>query len=110
MDNVTNDRRNDDSVDQREVIERHNVAIEIVGRLHSRRIEVSERENPSDLVNLLNAVEQFEATVEACGGDLMVDDIGTSGPDDKRFVLPRRGDDESIRGYTARVQEASQRL
>jgi len=107
---MDNEMNNDDSMDQGEVVERHNVAIDIAGRLHNRGVEVSDRENPSDLVDLLTAVERFEAAVEACGGDLMLDDIGTSRPDDPRFVLPRRKVAESIREYAARVGDAAGRL
>src|SRR5438034_6410137 len=49
------------------------------------------------LGDLLEAVERFENVVEAHGGDLMVDDLKSSEPDDRHFVLPRRNKGEAIR-------------
>ena len=43
------------------------------------------------------AIERFELAVESRGGDLMVDegpDGTTREPDDPRFALPKRGEDE----------------
>ena len=87
-----------------------NAARETVARLHSRGIEVSEREDPEDLVNLLTAVEDFEDAVEAHGGDLFVDDLRSSQPDDPHFVEPRREKGESLQSYTRRIEQATARL
>jgi hypothetical protein len=84
--------------------------VETVGRLHSRGIEVSSAEAPEDLVDLLTAVERFEDTVEALGGDLFVDDLKSSQPDHRRFVVPRRLNGEPIRSYLRRVDEATAQL
>jgi len=67
-------------------------------------------ERPEDLGDLLSAVERFEAAVEARGGDLMVDDLKSSKPDDPHFVLPARQNRESVRDYVARIQEAAARV
>jgi hypothetical protein len=64
-------------------------------------------ERPEDLADLLSAVERFEAAVEARGGDLMVDDLNSSEPDDPHFVLPPRAAEESVRDYIARIDEAT---
>ena len=48
--------------------------------------------------------------VEAQGGDLMVDHIGTDRPDDPAFVLPPRRSGESVPTYRLRVLEALNRL
>jgi hypothetical protein len=65
-------------------------------------------DDPADmLADLLSAVERFEAVVEAHGGDLMVDDLNSSQPDDSHFVLPRRASNESIRAYINRVSDAT---
>ena len=87
--------------------ELHDVAGEVADRLRRRGIVLAGDERPEDLADLLGAVEQFEAAVEARGGDLMVDDLNSSQPDDPRFVLPARQADESVRDYLARIQAAT---
>jgi len=83
------------------------VAAEVADRLRRRGIPLSGDERPEDLADLLTAVERFEATVEARGGDLMVDDLKSTEPDDPHFVLPARMPDESVRDYTARIESAT---
>ncbi len=83
---------------------------EVAARLRSRGIAVSGAERPDDLADLLSAVERFEATVEAHGGDLMVDDLKSSRPDDSHFVIPQRIRGETLRAYVGRIQEAAARL
>ena len=87
--------------------ELHDVAGEVADRLRRRGIALGGDERPEDLADLLSAVEQFEAAVEARGGDLMVDDLNSSEPDDPRFVLPARQAEESVRDYLARIQSAT---
>lgn len=89
---------------------RRAAAAEVTTRLRSRGIAVTGSENPEDLVNLLSAVERFEAAVEAHGGDLMVDDLKSSRPDDTHFVVPRRAHGEAVRVYIGRIDEATARL
>ena len=84
--------------------------VETVGRLHARGIEVAATERPEDLADLLTSVERFEDTVQAMGGDLFVDDLKSSQPDDRRFVVPRRLSGEPIKSYIRRVDEASAQL
>ena len=83
------------------------VADEIAARLRQRGIPLSGDERPEDLADLMSAVERFEHAVEARGGDLMVDDLKSSEPDDRHFVLPTRTADESVRDYIARVDGAT---
>lgn len=83
---------------------------EVTARLRSRGIAVTGAENPEDLVDLFSAVERFEAAVESRGGDLMVDDLKSSQPDDQHFVIPRRAHGEAVQTYIARVDEATARL
>ncbi len=90
--------------------ERASAAAEVTARLRSRGIALTGAENPEDLVNLLSAVERFEGAVEAHGGDLMVDDLKSSRPDDRHFVVPRRARGEAVRTYIARIDEATARL
>src|SRR4051812_39005218 len=86
---------------------------EIVGRLHTRGIDVASDEDPEHLVGLLNAVEDFERVVERKGGDLMVDEpVGNRSvrrPDNAAFTLPRRRADESVVAYTERLRAAQAR-
>ncbi|HEV8381453.1 MAG TPA: hypothetical protein VGQ29_07705 [Gemmatimonadales bacterium] len=83
------------------------VAAEVADRLRRRGIPLSGDERPEDLADLLAAVERFEAAVEARGGDLMVDDLNSSQPDDPHFVLPARVANEPLRDYTARIEAAT---
>ena len=86
------------------------VAMETRGRLHSRGIEVSSREDPVQVADLLTAVEQFEEVVQSLGGDLMVDDLNSSEPDDPGFVVPGREKGESLLSYRQRIEEATAKL
>jgi hypothetical protein len=89
---------------------RRAVAVEVTARLRGRGITVTGAERPDDLVDLLSAVERFEAAVEAHGGDLMVDDLKSSRPDDRHFVVPRRVHGEVVRTYIGRIDEATAQL
>src|SRR6266705_4206091 len=97
-----------DTDEERE--ERAAAAAEVTARLRGRGIALTGAENPEDLVDLLSAVDRFEAVVEAHGGDLMVDDLKSSEPDDRHFVVPRRGHGETVRAYVVRIDEAAARL
>ena len=90
--------------------ERRDVAAEVADRLRRRGIVLASNEQPAELADLLSAVERFESAVEAHGGDLMVDDLKSSRPDDSHFVLPRRSKAESVRAYIARIDEATDKL
>jgi len=83
---------------------------EVKARLRSRGIEVTGDEQPEALADLLSAVERFEQAVEAHGGDLMVDDLKSSLPDDVHFVVPRRARGEAVHSYIVRIVEAAARL
>ena len=84
--------------------------MEVAGRLRHRGIAVTGRERSEDLADLLSAVERFEGVVEAHGGDLMVDDLTSSEPDDPHFVLPERERGETLRDYIGRIEAAATRL
>jgi hypothetical protein len=90
--------------------ERRDAAAEVAARLRSRGLAVTGAEDPEDLVDLLSAVERFEAAVETDGGDLMVDDLKSSEPDDRHFVVPRRVRGEAVRTYIGRIDEATVQL
>src|SRR5713101_7980201 len=90
--------------------ERARAAAEVAARLRQRGIALTGAERPDDLADLLSAVERFEAVVEAHGGDLMVDDLKSAQPDDRHFVVPRRGPGEAVRAYIGRIAEATAKL
>jgi hypothetical protein len=103
-----------DPIEQDRGDERHNererIGVDIAARLSDRGVSLTGEESSEQLVTLLEALERFERAVQAHGGDLMVDE-GPAGadlqPDDPSFVLPRRGDDESVRQYVQRIEEAT---
>ena len=86
------------------------VTAEVASRLRDRGITLTGAEDPGAVADLLTAVERFEATVEAHGGDLMVDDLRSPQPDDAHFVVPRRRPGEPIRSYIGRIDEATAAL
>lgn len=90
--------------------EREAAAMELSGRLTQKGIEVGSDEDPAQLADLLSAAEEFERAVEAAGGDLMVNTPTSTDPEDQRFVLPKRRDDEPISRYRDRVRAAAQSL
>jgi hypothetical protein len=79
-------------------------------RLRDRGIHVHPRDGDEELGDLLDTIERFEAAVESGGGDLLVDRIGSSEPDDPAFVLPIRDLEESVADYRLRVEAATDRL
>ena len=79
-------------------------------RLRDRGIQVHSRDRDEELADLLDSVERFEVVVESHGGDLLVDRIGSSEPDDPAFVLPVRTLDEGVTDYRLRVEAATDRL
>ena len=95
------------SLDPHRAQEQDAAAAEVAARLRQRGITVTGAERPDDLVDLLSAVERFEAVVEAHGGDLMVDDLRSSQPDDPHYVVPRRAHGEGTRAYIARIDAAT---
>lgn len=102
--------RQERSLDPHRAEEQRAAARETVARLRDRGIQVSAAEAPEDLAALLEAVERFETEVESHGGDLMMDDLKSSEPDDPHFVLPARGAGESVRAYVARIDTAATAL
>lgn len=94
-------------LDSHRAAEEAAAAAEVVARLRRRGVTVVGGDRPEDLVNLLTAVERFEAAVEAHGGDLMVDDLKSVEPDDQHFVLPPRPPGEGVAAYVGRIYEAT---
>lgn len=84
---------------------------QVAAKLAERGINVSSDESPDQLVRLLDAVEDFESTVQRAGGDLMVDepvgDAPVRQPDNAAFELPRMRADESVEQYVERLKRAT---
>ncbi len=104
------DQDKDEALNPHRREEQAHAALETAGRLHRRGIEVDSGEDPELLADLLSAVERFEARVETLGGDLMVNDLKSSQPDDRRFVLPRRVPREPLTAYLSRIDAATSDL
>lgn len=79
-------------------------------RLSERGIRVEPTDGDEEVADLLDAIERFEAAVEARGGDLFVNRIGSSEPEDPAFVPPERREGESARDYRARLDAAAEAL
>jgi|SRR6185503_1700226 len=90
--------------------ERQVVATEVANRLRDRGIQIVDEEEPEHLALVLEAVERFEEVVKRHGGDLMVDDLDSSEPDDPRFVIPPRETGESLPAYALRIDEAREQI
>ena len=100
----------DEMLDPHREEEREAAAMELSGRLAQKGIEVGSDEDPGQLADLLTAVEEFERAVENAGGDLFVNSLESSDPQEARFVLPRRRDDEPLARYRERIVSAGEEL
>jgi hypothetical protein len=90
--------------------EQRSARADAADRLRDRGIPVHERDSDDDVANLLDAIERFEAAVEALGGDLMVNRIGATEPQNPAFVPPSRGRDKPARQYHDRLLAAASSL
>ena len=90
--------------------ERRNVSSSVAATLRARGVDLIGDESSEQLVEMLDAVERFEAAVSEAGGDRMINDPDSSDPQEEAFVLPRRASDESPYEYADRVQRAARRI
>jgi hypothetical protein len=100
----------DEMLDPHREEEREAAAMELSGRLAQKGIDVGSDEDPGQLADLLSAVEEFERSVENAGGDLFVNSPESSDPQEARFVLPRRRDDEPLSKYSERIVAAAKEM
>jgi len=98
------------ALDPHRLEEQRRAREELEDRLRDRGIHIHPRDGDEAVADLLDSVERFEAVVESRGGDLLVDRIGSSQPDDTAFVLPMRGLEEGVTDYRLRVEAATDRL
>ncbi|MGQ0642024.1 MAG: hypothetical protein ACT4P6_14835 [Gemmatimonadaceae bacterium] len=92
------------------VEEQRNARQEAEDRLRDRNIPIYATDSDDEVADFLDAIERFESAVEALGGDLMVNRIGASEPQDPDFVPPVRGRDERAEEYRARILAATSEL
>jgi len=76
-------------------------------RLSEREIRVETSDTDEEVADLLDSIERFEAAVEAKGGDLFVNRIGSPEPEDPAFVPPERRPGESASDYRGRIEAAA---
>ncbi len=96
--------------DERQEQEVRRATLVAIGQLERRGIEVRDDSDPELVAELLEAVERFEGAVAARGGDSMVNTLDSSEPVTPSFVVPERRADEGLRGYAARIRQATQEL
>jgi len=90
--------------------ERERVRDELEARLQANGVRFTGSESDDQIVALSNAFELFDAARERAGADSMTNTFESSRPDDSRFVVPQRRDDESTDQYVARIRAAARRL
>jgi hypothetical protein len=76
-------------------------------RLSERGIRVEPTDSDEEVADLLDAIERFETAVESEGGDLFVNRIGSSEPENPAFVPPQRREGESAADYRRRIEAAA---
>jgi hypothetical protein len=79
-------------------------------RLSERGVEVDPADTDEEVADVLDAIERFEAAVEAKGGDLFVNRIGSAEPEDPTFVPPARRPSEPATDYRRRIEAARDAL
>jgi hypothetical protein len=79
-------------------------------RLSERGIRIEPTDGDEEVADLLDAIERFEAAVESKGGDLFVNRIGSSEPEDPAFVPPQRRAGESATDYRRQIEAAADGL
>lgn len=86
---------------------------QLAARLLNRGVHIHSQDTSDALGTLTEAVEEFEAAVEARGGDLMVDEPPAghkADPDNAAFVLPQRTSSESAHSYASRIEALTAKL
>ena len=79
----------------------------LIGQLSERGIDILDADGDGALADLLTAVQHFERVRFELGGDSYTNDSDSPQPEQEAFVMPRRGDDESIALYSERVNRAA---
>lgn len=112
----TGDRKAKPSADVDEALNPHRSEEQLRAQQHvaevlaRRGVLLAGDETGRELADLWSAVEQFESTVEARGGDTMTNAPDSREPDNPAFVLPERNAGESAADYTRRILQAAAAL
>jgi hypothetical protein len=112
----TTDDRDKPSADIDEALNPHRSEEQVRAQQHvaevlaHRGVLLAGDETGRELADLWSAVEQFESTVEARGGDTLTNAPDSREPDNPAFVLPERKAGESAADYTGRILEAAAAL
>jgi hypothetical protein len=91
------------------------VQTEVINRLQALGVATTALDTTDDLARLLDAVEEFERTVQQRGGDLMLDEPIASKqaepirPDNGFFVIPAREENETAAAFIERIKDARAR-
>ncbi len=86
---------------------------ETTRRIANRGVHLRGDETHREIVELDEALEQFERAVKSRGGDLMVDEppTGHGGQaDEQRFLLPQRVPTMSVADYVEQLARAIDRM
>ena len=105
-----NDAISDPAGDLNAARDRDRVRHELELRLSRSGVKLTGSESDGQIVALSDAVDAFETARARRGGDSMVNTPESSRPDDARFVIPIRRDDEAVDQYVRRVRDATERL
>lgn len=101
------------STDVNDLLNPHRVEEQLRAREHAadilgrRGVLLFGDETDDELAELWSAVDRFESTVEARGGDTMTNAPDSAEPDNPIFVLPERKAREPAREYTRRILQAA---
>lgn len=99
-----------DETNPRRTEERARVRDELESRLDANGVRLIGSESDAQIIALTDAYELFDAARERVGADSLTNAFDSSRPDDPRFVIPSRRDDESTDQYIARMRAAARRL
>ena len=110
MSNLEEFESDQEDLNPHRIEEQQRAATETAARLARRGIALTGEESPDELADLVSAVEHFEQVVQRHGGDLMVDDLRSSQPDDPHFALPRRKRGQAVCDYIRSVAQAAEQL
>lgn len=90
--------------------ERRHVRDEFESRLREREVDLDGTETDAEIIEMIDAMEAFEARRAALGGDSFTNTMMSSQPDDEKLVLPQRRDDERARDWVRRVRAKTESL
>ena len=113
---TTDDRKARPSADIDQALNPHRSEEQLRAQQHvaevlaHRGVLLAGDETGRELADLWSAVEQFESTVEARGGDTMTNAPDSREPDNPAFVLPERKAQEAAADYTRRILQAAAEL